>query len=68
MSQNVGANQVTAEGGESLAAKSEFTYLKYHATTHAPGDCHRKWHNLICKILGLRQTKIGVRIVVTAGR
>ena len=25
--------------------------------THA-GDCHRKWHHLIGKILGIRQTKI----------
>ena len=31
----VGANQVTAEGGESLEAKSGFAYVKYHATTHA---------------------------------
>ena len=35
MSQKVGANQVTAEGGESLAAKSGFAYIKYHVTTHA---------------------------------
>ena len=35
MFQKVGANQVTAEGGESLAAKSGFAYVKYHATTHA---------------------------------
>ena len=35
MSQNVGANQVTAEGGEDLAAKSGFAYVKYHATMHA---------------------------------
>ena len=35
--------------------------------THS-GDCHRKWHHLKGKILGLRQTKIEVRIVVTAGR
>ena len=32
------------------------------------GECHRKWHHLIGKILGLRHTKIGMRIVVTAGR
>ena len=48
---------------------SGFAYVKYHATTHAhAGDCHRKWHHLIGQILGLRETKIGVRIVVTAGR
>ena len=35
LSQKVGANQVTAEGGESLAAKSGFAYAKYHETTHA---------------------------------
>ena len=35
MSQKVGANQVTAEGGEDLVAKSEFAYVKYHATMHA---------------------------------
>ena len=61
---------MTAEGGESLAAKSGFAYVKDQATQprrHA-GDCYRKWHHLIGKILGLRQTKIGVRIVVMAGR
>ena len=26
---------MTAEGGESIAAKSGFAYVKYHATTHA---------------------------------
>ena len=35
MSQKVGANQVTAEGGESFAAKWGFAYVKYYATTHA---------------------------------
>ena len=35
MSQKVGANQVTAVGGESLAAKSGFAYVKYHVTRHA---------------------------------
>ena len=34
LSQKVGANQVTAEGGESLAAKSGFAYIKYHETMH----------------------------------
>ena len=35
LSQIVGANQVTAEGGESLTAKLEFAYVKHHATMHA---------------------------------
>ena len=35
LSQKVGANQVTAEGGESLAARPGFAYVKYHATTYA---------------------------------
>ena len=29
------ANQVTAKGEETLAAKSGFPYLKHHATTYA---------------------------------
>ena len=29
------ANQVTAKGGETLAAKSGFPYLQHHATTYA---------------------------------
>ena len=36
LSQKVAANQATAEGGESLVAKSGFAYVKYHATMHAP--------------------------------
>ena len=35
LSQKVGANQVTAKRGESLAAKSGFAYDKYNATMHA---------------------------------
>ena len=38
LSQKVGANQVTAEGGDSLAAKSGSAYIKYHATMH-----ERRW-------------------------
>ena len=64
---------MTAKGAEFLAAKSGFVDVKYHITMYAQprmhvGDYHRKWHHLISKILGLRQSKIGVRIVVTAGR
>ena len=31
LTQKVGANQDTTEGGESLEAKSGFAYVKYHA-------------------------------------
>ena len=69
MSQKVGANQVTAKGAEFLDNKSGFAYVKYHVTTHARRRLSQKVAPPDRQDFGFKgQTKIGVRIVVTAGR